>query len=471
MASTSNKPENPADDTVGRTLSLCPVCLKRIEAVRREIDGEVWLCKHCPEHGEFKTPVWRGNPSWRTWQRPKTPAAPVADRPLPVKGCPFDCGLCRDHHQRSCTVVIDVTQRCDLVCPICFARSTHAAPEDPDRHELERRFARVARTSPGSNIQLSGGEPTMRDDLPEIVAIGRKAGFGFIQLNTNGIRISRDDGFLRRLADAGLDSVFLQFDGTQDAIFRKTRGRDLLSSKLAAIEACARVNVGVVLVVTVVPGVNDGDLGAILKLGAARTPVVRGVHFQPISYFGRFPKTPQPEDRITLPELMRAIEVQTDGAFAAKQFSPPGCENAMCSFSAKFMVQPDLSVRPLMPVWQGCCGTIETAEEGARRSISQTARQWSGVPRDQLRPQASPAMPLETASVQDNTGAMDLDQFLRQVRTRTLAVSAMAFQDAWTLDLERVQDCCIHVADDKGRLIPFCLYNLTSIDGKGLYRP
>ncbi|BBO85736.1 radical SAM protein [Desulfosarcina ovata subsp. sediminis] len=452
-------------------MSLCPVCLARIDAVRREIDGVVWLQKHCPEHGDFSTPVWRGRPSWGEWQRPKQPATPVADRPLPDKGCPFDCGLCRNHRQRSCTVIIDVTQRCNLVCPVCFARSNPAGPDDPGLEELERRFASVARMSPGSNIQLSGGEPTLRDDLPHIVAMGRRAGFGFIQLNTNGIRLARDEVFLKRLADAGLDSVFLQFDGTRDAIYRQLRGRALLDEKLATIDACAALNLGVVLVATVVPGINDGDLGAILKLGVEKTPAVRGVHFQPISYFGRFPEPPELKDRITLPELMRAIEIQTDGAFPVKQFSPPGCENAMCSFSSKFMVQPDLSVRPLLPVWQGCCGTPETFEEGARRSISQTARQWSGVPRDHLAMESEADSVPAVATPVGKDNVMDLDQFLRQVRTRTLAVSAMAFQDAWTLDLERVQECCIHVADEKGRLIPFCLYNLTSISGKGLYRP
>lgn len=467
----------PFDNRVGpgstETSSLCPVCLKRVDAERRHTDAEVWLHKSCPEHGEFSTPVWRGPPLWEDWRRPKLPSPPDPKLPAPVHGCPFDCGLCRGHRQRSCTVIVDVTERCNLVCPVCFAGSTREGPDDPDRDELGRRFDGIFQKSPGCNVQLSGGEPTVRDDLPDIVAMGRSAGFGFIQVNTNGIRIARDEPFVKRLAEAGLDSIFLQFDGTSDTIYRKLRGRALFREKVAAVAMCEKAHLGVVLVVTVVPGLNDRDLGPVLKFAMENVPVVRGVHFQPISYFGRFPAPPTPSDRITLPELMRAIESQTMGAFPVNRFSPPGCENAMCSFSAKFLVQSDQSVHPLLPIWQGCREGIETAEEGARRSISQTARQWSGVPRADLFPPPEKETKLQAdgSAGAPNANSMDLDQFIRQVRTRTLAVSAMAFQDAWTLDLDRVKDCCIHVADTRGRLIPFCLYHLTSASGKGLYRP
>jgi uncharacterized radical SAM superfamily Fe-S cluster-containing enzyme len=453
------------------TRSLCPVCLARIDAWHLNSGGDVWLLKRCPQHGDFKVPVWRGEPDWNSWRRPKLAHPPPSggnDRN--TKGCPFDCGLCSRHRQRSCTVLIEVTGRCNLVCPVCFAASSPHGPADPTLDELVHRFAIIARLSPGCNIQLSGGEPTLRDDLPEIVAAGKRAGFDFIQVNTNGIRPARDRGCLHRLASAGVDSFFLQFDGTRDDIYRKLRGRALLETKLKTIAACGEAGIGVVLVVTVVPGVNDHDLGRILELAVERVPTVRGVHLQPISYFGRYPAAPADEDRITLPELMRAIDTQTRGAFPMTHFSPPGCENAMCSFSAKFLIGTDHAVRPLLPAWQRCCGAAEPAETGARRSISQTARQWSAAPRDTQKPMRDGDRERVAPMPAGDREPMDLDCFIGQVRTRTLAVSAMAFQDAWSLDLERVRDCCIHVADDGGRLIPFCLYNLTGTSGQSLYR-
>jgi uncharacterized Fe-S cluster-containing radical SAM superfamily enzyme len=110
-------------------------------------------------------------------------------------------------------------------------------------------------------IQLSGGEPTLRDDLPEIVALGRKQGFGFIQLNSNGIRLAADKTFVQKLAEAGLSTLFLQFDGTHDAVYQQIRGQKLLETKLQAIDNCAANGIGVILVPVLYPGINTGDIG------------------------------------------------------------------------------------------------------------------------------------------------------------------------------------------------------------------
>ena len=220
------------------TASLCPVCLARLDA-RRVLRGPaVYLEKACPEHGFFATRIWDGEPAFTGWQRPKIPTRPPhCARPVD-KGCPFDCGLCPDHRQRSCTIILEVTQRCNLACPVCYADAGRRDSTDPSLDTIAEWYAAARRAGTGSNIQLSGGEPTLRDDLPGIVSMGREAGFGFIQINTNGLRLARDPAFVRGLKAAGLSSVFLQFDGTDDAIYRKLRGRDLLEDKLAAIEAC-----------------------------------------------------------------------------------------------------------------------------------------------------------------------------------------------------------------------------------------
>ena len=221
------------------TESLCPVCLNRIGAERVACGEQVQLVKTCPEHGEFRTVIWNGRPSLREWQRPKTPVLlrPVHQETL--RGCPFDCGLCREHRQRSCTVLLEVTRRCNLHCAVCFAGSHPEDAVDPGLEEIRGWYQRALSMAPGSNIQLSGGEPTVRDDLPEIVAAGREIGFGFIQLNTNGIRLANDTGYVKALKDAGLASVFLQFDGTDDAVHLKLRGRALADVKRRAIDACA----------------------------------------------------------------------------------------------------------------------------------------------------------------------------------------------------------------------------------------
>lgn len=449
-----------------RTASLCPACLARIPAQRVEEDGKVYLAKTCPEHGGFRSLIWDGTPTFRSWQRPKIPTTPPATY-RPVKdGCPYDCGLCPDHRQRSCTIILEITQRCNLACSYCYADSSSGPGDDPNLEVIQRWYQTAAKAAGDCHIQLSGGEPTLRDDLPEIISLGHEHGFSFIQINTNGLRLADDERYVRALKTAGLDSVFLQFDGLDPGTHRQIRGRRLLAQKLAAIEACGRQGIGVVLVPTLVPGVNTGQIGGLVKKALQLSPVVRAIHFQPVSYFGRFPDAPSDADRLTLPGLMRAIEEQTGGMFKADDFKPPGCENALCSFHANYLASAEGGVRLLGNSASCCSWQLEPAEEGAARTIARVARQWSApekgnVALDQTANEEAPPAQKQPLS---------LDDFLSRARQHTFSVSAMAFQDVWNLDLERLHDCCIHVMSPQEHLVPFCAYNLTAADGRGLYR-
>ncbi|MEJ2641062.1 MAG: radical SAM protein, partial [Desulfosarcinaceae bacterium] len=384
----------------------------------------------------------------------------------------------------SCTVLIEVTERCNLGCPVCFADAGRASRPDPRLSTISDWFQTARRAAPQANIQLSGGEPTVRDDLARIVALGRAAGFGFIQLNTNGLRIAEEPAYLAALKGAGLSSVFLQFDGVDDAVYLKLRGRSLLETKLRAIQACAEQGIGVVLTPTLVPGVNTDAVGAILEKAVALSPTVRAVHFQPISYFGRFTHfgrgntSEGPKARLTLPELMHLIEDQSDGVFAVGHFKPPGCENARCSFHGNFLAMPEGRVMPLQQMAaKQCCGTDDNglipipAAEGALKAMAYVRRQWAApeVPPRAPHPDSGEAASSEGVDGQGN-GPPSLEAFISRARSHTLSVSAMAFQDVWNVDLNRVRDCCIHVMAPDHRLIPFCLYNLTSADGRRLYR-
>lgn len=467
------------------TQSICPECLKRIDAKRIRRGDDIYLEKRCPAHGTFTALLWRGTPDFDGWRRPKIPKSPAVTFGEVKDGCPFDCGICPNHNQRSCTILLEITDRCNLRCPVCYADSGCDSRPDPPLDVIRVWFERARRAGGDCNIQLSGGEPTVRDDLPEIVALGRETGFSFIQVNTNGVRAARDRGFVGALKAAGLSSVFLQFDGVSDGVYKTLRGRPLLEEKMAAITAFGEAGVGVVLVPTVVPGVNDGEIGDILRLAVERSPVVRAVHFQPVSYFGRCvplaeagspdgasDHTPDhvndPKARITLPDLMRAVESQTGGRFKVADFRPPGCENARCSFHGNFMVMPGGKVVSLQK--ENCRGTPIPAEEGADKAIAYVARQWSGrgaPPRDRMIFNGSnDCCPKPEAS----DGPLSLDVFIERARTHTLSVSAMAFQDAWSVDLERTRDCCIHVMSPDGRLVPFCLYNITASNGQSLHR-
>lgn len=466
-----------------KTYSVCPICLKRIPARLLLRDGNWYMEKSCEEHGKYKTVVWRGSaPGLTGWGNYRPPVETEGDLP----NCPDDCGLCGKHLQGTCCVLVEVTDRCNLKCPVCFAESgDKPAAVEKTVEELYQDFAWLVKKD-CRFIQLSGGEPTVRDDLPDIVRAAKKAGATSVQLNSNGIRLGKEPEFTKQLAEAGLDFVFMQFDGMDDEIYKTLRGKALLREKAEAIQVCGQNGIGVTLVPTVVPKVNDHQIGDIIRFGMAHSPVVRGVHFQPVSYFGRYPQPPKDEDRITLPEIITAIESQTHGLIGANDLVPSACDHPRCGFHGDFVIMPDKLI-PLTPKSStkasSCCckpAAEEARENGSsdqsavRRQLNDealrnrdfVARRWKRNLR--LEQEAADLSKLATeASVEslksDQCGSdslMDFDTFLARVAANGFTVTGMAFQDAYNLDIERLRRCSLHVYDN-GRIIPFCARYLT----------
>ncbi len=418
-------------ELVRETRSVCPVCLKNLPAqMEREETGGIFLSRVCPDHGPFRALVWQGAMDFDAWCRAVPPMAPGAG-----ERCPQNCGICPEHGQGSCCVLLEVTRRCDLRCRFCFADGGSPG-EDPSLEAMKAAVDDIVSQRGQPLLQLSGGEPTLRDDLPELVRHARAAGCSHVQVNTNGLRLARDPEYARRLRDAGLDIVFLQFDGTREEIFQFLRGRSLLEEKLEAIRVCGQLGLGVTLVPTLVPGVNTDDLGGILELAKSLAPAVRGIHFQPVSYFGRFPEGEA--KRYTLDRLMADLADQ--GGLSADVFMPSRCDHPLCGFHANFLVRPDGSLRPLSSFRNS-----QPTRGDASRNRSYVARHWRGASG-------------ETPEYQEE---MDFDDFLQYMRTRSLAVSAMAFQDAGNLNIERLRQCSLHVYQD-GVVKPFCANYLTA---------
>ena len=415
------------------TRSVCPVCLKNLPAaICREDDGRVFLEKTCPDHGGFRTLVWQGNTDFESWLLSEPPM-------LDGEGqrCAVDCGLCGNHQAGSCCVLLEVTRRCNLRCRFCFADGG-AAENDPSVEKLEAAIADIVRQCGPVLLQLSGGEPTLRDDLPRLVRFAKKAGCGAVQLNTNGLRLAEDPDYAARLAEAGLDIVFLQFDGTDDEIYQTLRGASLLKEKTEAIRVCDALRLGVTLVPTVVPGVNDHALGEIVRFAAEHVPAVRGVHFQPVSYFGRHDAAP--ETRYTLDRLMADLSEQA--GIPADAYLPSRCDHPLCGFHASFLLEPDGSLRPLARFQHA-----SRARGAAQDNRAYVASRWRRAP-DEPAP--------------DLSNDMDFDAFLYRLRQRSLTLSAMAFQDAMNLNVERLRQCTLHVYRD-GAIVPFCANYLTAI--------
>jgi len=443
-------------EKLGETSALCPVCLKTIKASKISENDKVYIVKECKEHGKWRTHIWTGTEHYNYLYKFAAVQKPPAKYAVKeMKDCPQDCGLCNMHKQQTCLNVIEVTNLCNLNCPICFATANECGYKyHPTIDEIKKMFkAVVEHVKSPRVIQLSGGEPTIRDDLPEIIKAAKDMGIEHVEVNTNALRIANDIEYLKALASAGLSTFYFQFDGTDDEIYKKTRGRPMFDVKKKAIENCGKVGVAVTLVVTVSPNINLNHVGKIIEFAALNVPTVKGVHFQPITYFGRYPEEPTDKDRITLPDLANEIEKQTMGMLKADNFLPTSCSNVHCDMKSLSVVLPDGSLFPLTTMALGPPTKTDDIADKTRTEVSQF---WRFIE--------------ETMDGPTDSEDKSWRSFVSRAKTHYLTVSAMAFQDVWTGETERWERCCIHMVTPEGRFIPFCLFNCTSVDGTTIYR-
>ncbi len=440
--------------TISATESLCPRCLKRVPATYRQDGNRVYLVKECPEHGAYTTLVWEDAASFSQWMVETTNIPGRLPQTETDKGCPFDCGLCPNHKQTACCVLLDVTMRCNQKCPLCFASANESPAADPSLERIAQWYDRLREWGEERpfNIQISGGEPTVREDLPAIIAMGREKGFTYIQLNSNGRRLGEDPSYAKTLREAGLSVVFMQFDGIDDAIYRQLRGEPLFANKKQAVEHCAAAGLPVTLVPTVTPGVNVHEIGAMFQFMLDHMPHVRGIHFQPVSYFGRYPGPPPEEGRVTLDTVMIELEKQTGGKIRRQDLAPLQTGHPLCCFYGAFLREGDgiLAMKPAESC--GCC--CPTPEEIVAKDRDFVLNKWT---------------------LPENGGGCcgeedGFDRVLRHLREDGFTLTGMAFQDVWNLDVDRLQKCRVQVLTADERLVPFCAYQVTNEAGQGLYR-
>lgn len=442
--------------------------------------------KTCDIHGDFKDLYWSDAALYEKFSHYWCSGSGVSPSLSTKKGCPFDCGLCENHLTGTLLANIDLTNRCNMSCPICFADAGGRVYE-PRLYQIKAMMQnlRDQRPVPCKAIQFSGGEPTMRDDLAQIVALAKGMGFSQIQIATNGLRLAASLDLCRSLERSGLNTVYLQFDGVTPEPYRTARGHDYLPAKLRAIENFRKAHqTSVVLVPTLARGVNDSQVGDIVRFASKNLDVVKGVNFQPVSFSGRIDPVERAERRITIPDLLILLEEQTAGEIARGDFYPvPFVVPISRLIAAKSGIpQTEFTVHPccgaatyiyrfngkMIPInrfidVEGLMEMISLEVEGFNGSMSrlEKLKMKGRILRD------LPKFVDESRAPNDlNATRLLLGVFrngtresIREFHNKTLFLGAMHFQDAYNMDLERLQRCGVHYATPDGRLIPFCSYN------------
>jgi len=469
-----------------RTKSLCPQCLKVIDAEVYESNGKILIKKKCKEHGEFEDTYWSDAELYHkfaNWQYEGKAGIRLTET---EQGCPFDCGLCPEHKSSTMLAIIDLTNRCNQRCPTCFANAAVAGyVYEPTMKQLEEMMKLLrSEVPPCPAVQFAGGEPTIREGITDIIKMARKIGFPHVQVATNGIALAKSEQFCRDLKEAGLHTVYLQFDGVTDEPYRVLRGIPALKTKIKAIENCRRGGLhSVVLVPTLMKGVNEHQIGDIVKFAVKNLDVVRGVNVQPISFEGRIDESERKQGRITIPDFIKLLEEQTDGEIPRESFYPVPFVVPFSYFVEAWKGKPQLefTVHPhcgaatyvfiedgkYIPITEfvDVEGLMEFLEEGAKEikksrmgKLKTMAKLVTSGGKFIDREKAPKTFNKNFSSLTDILEKGNRDA-LAEFHRKTLFIGAMHFQDAYNFDLERVKRCGIHYATPDGRIIPFCSYN------------
>ena len=311
---------------ISTTMSICPECNAVIPAEIIESDGKIFMKKICPVHGEFTELYFGDAEMYHRFSKYAHDGKGISNPQVKELGytCPLNCGLCPGHMSHTALANIVVTNRCNLACWYCFFYAERAGyVYEPSIEELRKmiRVLRSMRPVPGNSVQLTGGEPTLRDDLPEIIKMIKEEGVDHIMLNTNGIRLANDFEYYRRVKEAGVSNLYLSMDG----VTPKTNPKNYWEIP-KVVENARKLNDGIVFVPTVIKTLNDHELGDIVRYGFKNVDVVRAVNFQPVSLTGMMPRKERERFRITIPDCIHLIEEQTDGQIPVDAWFPvPAC--------------------------------------------------------------------------------------------------------------------------------------------------
>ena len=436
-------------------VSLCSTCLNRVEGKIIFQDDRVFMLKRCPHHGSEKVLVADDVDYYKRCREVfiKPPEMPNVFN-TPVKwGCPYDCGLCPDHEQHSCLSLIEITDHCNLTCPVCYAESGTARQSYRSIGQIKKMVEAVVRNERHPDVvQISGGEPTLHPEFFTVLDLCKSQPIRHLMVNTNGIRIAREKEFVRRLAGYMPDfEIYLQFDSFERQPLMELRGADLREIRRKALDHLNEFEISTTLVVTLKKGLNDGEIGKIIDY-ALQQPCVRGVTFQPVQAAGRLEHFNPATDRLTLTEVRRKILEQCS-LFRPEDVIPVPCHPD--SLAMAYALKLDGKVIPLTGMIdpgiliEGGRNTIVYEQDDSIRkgifklfATNHSPQSSAGTLRDLL-------CCLPRLSAPDELGYKEVFRVL-----------IMQFIDAYAFDVRSVKKSCVHIVHPDGRLIPFDTYNM-----------
>lgn len=473
--------------------SLCPECTKVIDATIYEEDDKVMMKKACPEHGEFKDFISGNKEFWLKMERTSFEDAPGIENAntKSTGNCPFDCGLCSNHLSNACLTNIDLTNRCNLRCPVCFANANALGYVCELTLEQVRKIVRTmlaTRPVPCKVVQFAGGEPSIHPQFFEILKMCKEEGIGYIQMATNGVKLASDNGeFAKKCVECGMNEIYLQFDGIGEEVHQKTRGNGKLwKVKQKCIENCRKAGLKIVFVPTIVKDVNDHQVWDILKYAIDNIDIMNGVSYQPISFCGRVPQKELMNMRYTMTDVVEAVERDSNGLLQTmRDWYPLSFASPMSKLVSAIKNMPIMTItnhaqcgagtylivnrktKQALPLSQLFdfehvmleINNLAKRAKGTKINNAITKIKAFNIIRKYWNTENAP----EDLSFMKFLGILDSmiggKKFKKEPDWQMLVVLGMHFQDNYNFRLDRVRRCVIHYGAPDGKLYPFCAYN------------
>lgn len=478
------------------TQSICPYCYALLPAIIIERNGKVFIRKLCEEHGEIEE-LYSGDSEFfrkleKWYVEGRGPRYIYVDLSAP---CPYSCGLCPIHKSHTALANIVVTNRCDLDCWYCFFYAEKVGfVYEPTLEQVEFMVRNLLKQGVTPAIQLTGGEPLIREDLLDIVKLLKSMGVRHIQLNTNGIKFARlyledpDEAvkYAKELREAGVNTVYLSFDGVRPETNPKNHWEVPYIFEVFRKAGMTSV----VLVPVIIKGLNDGELGEIIEFAATNMDIVRAVNFQPVSLTGMIKRADRDKLRITIPDAVRRIEELTNGVISRDDwFTVPSTipisefiEGLEGRFKFEMSNHPQCGVGTYIYVKRTGDGvtyipiTKMVDVEGFLEYLREKAVELRGG--SKVLTSSKVLLNLITKFIKWGSVPSDvktlLPKLLYDIFTKRdyhslgawhykfLFVGMMHFMDLYNYDVQRVMRCNIHYLMPDGRLIPFCTFNVLS---------
>lgn len=449
--------------------AMCPKCRELVDATRIIRDGKVYLRKQCPRDGRSEALI-SGDSEWflKMFAFIKPGSVPLKHSTPVSEGCPKDCGLCADHEQHSCLPIIEITNHCNLECPICIV-------QNKNNYMMTRaEFAGIIdglieKEGTLETVNLSGGEPTIHPEFFAFLDIAKRPEIARVSVSTNGLRIATDFAFCQELAKRKV-YVNLQLDAMTNPELRTLRGSgDQETAKKKALENLEKAGVRTTIISTVARGINDSKIGECVKL-LLEKDFILSLLFQPAAYtgYGGAHFAPHnPMDVLTIPDIVNAMDEQTGGLLKKKDFLPLPCSHPAC-FGLTYLLRTEDGYVPFprfLPLERymemiSNRGTIRPDEKFEGAMAETIDELWSGNGQIPDTPKILHALKKAIRGMYPKGRALELEERLHIGEGLVKTVFIHAFMDEHTFEVDRIKKCCTHYALPDGKLMPGCAYNM-----------